>query len=76
MKTACECLDKLGVVLPKTPEENNIKKQIEEINQLIGDREIKELFHLPVMKNREKIAIVKIANSSIPPAYNSGSFLL
>jgi predicted ATPase len=75
---AQEVLQQLGVTFPEAPTESNIQQAVAEINQLIGNREIEDLVNLPMMTDKEKIAIIQIANSIIPVAYVSGSplFLL
>ncbi|MGD1807018.1 AAA family ATPase [Dapis sp. BLCC M126] len=70
---AQEFLQKLGIILPHKPTQDDIKQEIAEVETLIGDREIEELIHLPQMTDVEKIAIVKIANSIIPAASMSAS---
>jgi predicted ATPase/signal transduction histidine kinase len=68
-------LQQFGVKFAESPTPVDIQQAIQEINQLIGDREIANLCDLPVMTNREVLAIIQIAYALIPPAYNSGSFL-
>ncbi|WP_094678884.1 ATP-binding sensor histidine kinase [Hydrocoleum sp. CS-953] len=72
---AQEFLQKLGVTFPEEPTKEDIKQAIAEVETLIGDREIKELIHLPQMTEVEKIAIVEISNSIMPAASMSGSIL-
>ncbi|WP_199249073.1 ATP-binding sensor histidine kinase [[Phormidium] sp. ETS-05] len=62
-------LQQLGVTFPVTPTEQDIQNAIAEIFQLIGDRDIEDLVNLPLMTDKEKIAIVQIANSIMPVAY-------
>ncbi|MDJ1180316.1 AAA family ATPase [Roseofilum sp. BLCC_M91] len=66
---ALQLLQQLGTPLPTQPTEEDIQQAIAEIGQLLGDREIEDLINLPEMKDREKMAIVQIANSIIPVAY-------
>ncbi|MDY6936464.1 MAG: AAA family ATPase [Cyanobacteriota bacterium] len=75
MTLAGQLLEQLGVVLPETPTHTDIQDSLAEIGTLTGDREIEELAHLPLMTDLEQIAIVQIANSVIPTAFNSGSTL-
>ena len=66
-------LQQLGVSFPETPTQKDIQQALAEIDNLMGDREIEDLVHLPMMMDREKIAIVQIANSIIPATFISGS---
>ncbi len=73
---AKEILQQLGVTFPETPTQSDIQQATTEINQLIGDREIEDLVHLPPMTEVETMTIVQIANSIISAAFISGSPLL
>ncbi|MDZ8104059.1 MAG: ATP-binding sensor histidine kinase, partial [Nostoc sp. DedQUE12a] len=68
-------LQQFGVAFSETPTPVDIQQSIQEINQLIGDREIADLVDLPVMTDRQVLATIQIVNSIIPPAYNCGSIL-
>ncbi|HEY9810635.1 MAG TPA: AAA family ATPase [Halomicronema sp.] len=73
---AQKILQQLGVDLPANPTEIDTQQATAEIKQLIGNQEIEALIDLPLMTDKEKIAIVQIINSVIPSAYISGSPLL
>jgi len=72
---AQEILQKLGIVFPEAPTQEDIEQAINEIDKVVGDREIEDLVNLPLMTDKEKIAIVEIACSILPAAYISGSSL-
>ncbi|MBH8575527.1 AAA family ATPase [Nostocaceae cyanobacterium CENA369] len=66
-------LQQLGVTFPQTPTPSDLQQEIQEIEQLIGDRQIADLVNLPQMRDAEKLAILKIGNIISPAAYLTGS---
>ncbi|MEH1779246.1 MAG: AAA family ATPase [Nostoc sp.] len=68
-----QILQQLGVTFPETPTLTDIQQSIQEISELIGDREIEDFVHLSVMTDANKIAIIQTARSIMPPAYICGS---
>ncbi|HEY9852943.1 MAG TPA: AAA family ATPase [Leptolyngbyaceae cyanobacterium] len=70
---ALEFLQKLGIIFPTIPTQLDIKSSIAEVENLIGDREIEDLVHLPQMTDNEKIAIVQVVGSIMSVTYLSGS---
>lgn len=71
--TGLSVLQSLGVSLPEQPTPEDAQQAKQAIDQLLGDRDIAELIHLPEMANPEQLAIVKIANSISPSCYMTGS---
>jgi predicted ATPase/class 3 adenylate cyclase/GAF domain-containing protein/tRNA A-37 threonylcarbamoyl transferase component Bud32 len=70
---ALDFLEKLGATFPRNPAPTDLTQAIEEIRELIRDRNIEDLVHLPLMSDREKLAILQTISSVIPAAYVSGS---
>jgi len=68
-------LQQLGVTFPETPTPSDLQREIQEIEELIGDREIADLVNLPEMRDAEKLATLKIVNLISPAAYLTGSTL-
>ncbi|MDZ8105929.1 MAG: ATP-binding sensor histidine kinase [Nostoc sp. DedQUE12a] len=70
-----QILQQLGVTMTESPTLTDIQQSMQEISELIGDREIENFVHLPVMTDANKLAIIEIATSLLTPAYVSGSLL-
>ncbi|MEG4300894.1 serine/threonine-protein kinase PknK, partial [Microcoleus sp. Pol11C1] len=70
-----QILQQLGVTMTESPTAADIQQLIQEISDLIGDREVAEFVHLPVMIDACVIAILQIATSIQPAAYLCGSLL-
>ncbi|BAY11778.1 ATP-binding sensor histidine kinase [Calothrix sp. NIES-2098] len=68
-------LQQLNVTFPETPTPKDIQQEIQAFGELIANRKIEDLVHLPMMADRQKIAIVQIASSIMAVAYLSGSSL-
>ncbi len=70
--TGKEILALLGVTFPKTPAPSDIQQAMMEVNNIIGDRDIRSLFELPEITERKQIAIVDLTMDISPAAYLSG----
>ncbi|MFB2968321.1 AAA family ATPase [Aerosakkonema sp. BLCC-F183] len=68
-------LQQLGANITESPTPVDIQQSIQEISELIGDREIADFVYLPVMTDANKIAITQIASSIMAAAYTCGSLL-
>lgn len=66
-------LQALGVEFLAAVNPQTIKQAIQEIQDLIGDRSIAELFYLPGMVDPEKIAMMQIAVNIMPVCYMANS---
>ncbi|MBP0011260.1 protein kinase domain-containing protein [Roseofilum sp. Belize Diploria] len=73
---ARQLLQQLGVTFPENPTENDIQKALTEIGEIIGRRKTEDLVNLPIMSDREKIAIMEVINSIISAAHISSPLLL
>lgn len=73
IETAKLILEKLGTVFPDNPTPDDFFKGINEISHLMGNKKVEELVNLPKMVAPEKLAVMNIAASLIPTAYNAGS---
>ncbi|NJL00850.1 MAG: AAA family ATPase [Spirulinaceae cyanobacterium SM2_1_0] len=73
---ALEILEQLGLTLPTAPTAADIQAAIQEVKALVADRPIADLVNLPVMTDREKIAILQITTSIFAAAFISRSPLL
>lgn len=70
---ALNILRQLGVEFPTSPTQSDIEAALSEIYRLMSDRDVEDLIHLPRAIDKEKIAIVQIANRIAPAAYFIGS---
>jgi predicted ATPase/signal transduction histidine kinase len=68
-----QILRQLGVTFPESPTITDIQQSIQEISELIGDREIEDFVHLSIMTDANKIAIIQITSGIMTPIYLSGS---
>ncbi|WP_017307214.1 trifunctional serine/threonine-protein kinase/ATP-binding protein/sensor histidine kinase [Spirulina subsalsa] len=75
IEVAHRVLNQLGVHLPPCPSAEDLQGYMAEIQGLMGDRDVLDLVHLPVLTQRETIAALQIGNSIIPATYITGSSL-
>ncbi|MDB9510472.1 AAA family ATPase, partial [Kamptonema animale CS-326] len=68
-------LQQLGATITESPTPADIQQSIQEISELIGDRQIADFVYLPVMTDANKIAITQIASSIMGAAYTCGSLM-
>ncbi|BAY28177.1 multi-sensor signal transduction histidine kinase [Nostoc carneum NIES-2107] len=68
-----ELLHRLGVTINESPTPEDIQQSIQEISDLIGDRQVADFVNLPVMTDANKIAIAQITSSIMSAAYTCGS---
>ncbi|MBE9211279.1 AAA family ATPase [Plectonema cf. radiosum LEGE 06105] len=64
-----EILKEFGVTFPEQPSQEDIQKELKKTAAIIGDRSIEELTNLPAITDANKLAIMRIASSMIPPTY-------
>ncbi|MCT7964701.1 serine/threonine protein kinase, partial [Laspinema sp. D1] len=60
IETALEILEPLGVVLPRTPTQEQIEAEENLIKELLGDRKIEDLANLPEMTDPYQLAALRI----------------
>ena len=68
-----DVLQELGITFSPAPTSEDIQTNIQEITELIGDRDIIDLLHLPENVDKLKLAIIQITTGVAPAAYLSGS---
>ncbi len=73
LKIGQTLLQKLDIILPALPTQNDIQQAIQEIDILIEGRKIEEFIHLPLMTDAKTVATLQVINSIMPAAYISGS---
>ncbi len=66
-------IKELGINFPECITPVELEQETEEIQALIGDRAIEELFNLPKMVDAEKLAIMKIALRMVPACFLGNS---
>ncbi|MEA5467276.1 ATP-binding protein [Spirulina sp. 06S082] len=66
-------LKELGIEFPDRPTLEDIQQAMQEINTLIGDRPVEDLFNLPAMVDAEKLATMQVAASILSACYLVGS---
>lgn len=66
-------LEKLGVKFPDRPTKIDIQQAVQEINALIGERSIEDLFDLDRMIDVEKLATIRVLASILAACYVTGS---
>ncbi|MBD2453247.1 AAA family ATPase [Nostoc sp. FACHB-87] len=71
--TGKSVLQTLGVSLPDQPTSEDVQQARQQIQDLIGDRAIADLIHLPKLVAPEQLAIMQIAASIIPACYVTAS---
>jgi len=67
--TGREFLARLNVVFPETPTQEDIGLALQEVGQLICRQNLDELSDLPLMTDREKVAIVQTITSIQAPSF-------
>ena len=70
-----EILQRFGITFPAIPATDDIKQAMLENQALMGNKNIEDLYDLPVMTDEEKLAIIEIGNRIMPAAFNAGSLL-
>ncbi|MEH1901115.1 MAG: AAA family ATPase [Nostoc sp.] len=68
-----QLLQQLGVTMTESPTPADIQQLIQEISELIDDRNVEDFVRLPVMTDANTIAIIQAASSIMTPAYICGS---
>ncbi len=66
---ARQVLEYFGLTFPQSPTENDIQQGLEETTALLADKTAEDLINLPLMTSANKLAIIRIVSSMIPPTY-------
>jgi PAS domain S-box-containing protein len=71
IKTARLILQQLGINFPEQPTPDDVQQSFEQVIENLQGKSIGELVDLPIMKNPENIAAMKILMRVIPAAFQS-----
>jgi len=69
INTALQVLQQLEINFPKTPGQSDIHHELETIVDLLHEKEVESLIHLPEMTEPDKLAAMKILSSITIAAY-------
>ncbi|MEG5001992.1 ATP-binding protein, partial [Microcoleus sp. B4-D4] len=72
---AKQVLSQLGIPLPDSPTQSDIRQGFEDTVNLLAGRAIEELLNLPAMTASEPLAAMKIATNAAPGIYNTNPSL-
>ncbi|NES72791.1 MAG: hypothetical protein F6K24_50140, partial [Okeania sp. SIO2D1] len=59
----------LGIYLPEKPDENDVKREEDEIKQKLSCKQIESLIYLPIMREKKQLASMRILSSLLNAAY-------
>ncbi|MDP5337548.1 MAG: trifunctional serine/threonine-protein kinase/ATP-binding protein/sensor histidine kinase [Nodularia sp. (in: cyanobacteria)] len=72
---ARQVLEYFGLNFPQSPTENDIQQGFGETTALLADKTVEDLINLPLMISANKLAIIRIVSSMIPPTYIANPLL-
>ncbi|WP_442935975.1 AAA family ATPase [Nostoc sp.] len=76
IKIGLDILKSLGIVLPETPTEIDVKKQLEETAEYFHAINIQDLLNLPLMSESDKLAAMQILSNLVAAAFQAAPLLL
>ncbi len=76
IKTARSILQQLGINFPEQPTSDDVQKSFEQVIDNLQGKSIADLVDLPIMKNPENIAAMKILMRVIPAAFQSNPVMV